>query len=119
MEFEYIPESFKEKEAKYKGHFILDLPKYTQRMKYISQCGFKLKEDGEVDGSMDNLDAIVRMLELAIPHIKTVSVTRLEDQSEFKCVDDLEFDADAGGLLQEVANAVISGVKISKNSKPR
>lgn len=100
------------KEGKLKGHVVIDMPNYIQRLQYVKECNFQVK-DGEVSYGVNNIDALVKMIEVAKKHVKEVHLKK--GKEEFKSFDDLLDDAEMDGVVNEVAGAILNGIKLGKN----
>ena len=94
----------------FEGSAKIELPKYTQRLKYIKECNFKVNADGEVDASTDQLDALMSMVEVAKKHISDVDIKCGEIHA--KSFDDLEDFVEFDSLIPELASTVLNGGRV-------
>ena len=110
----YIPQLCNEAgELIFQGKIILNALKYAERMNLIKDVNFKVKENS-VELNTDQIDSIVKIIEVAEKHVVSVDLIRLSDQVEFKCFDDLSYDKDGSLLINELGNVILSGVKLGK-----
>lgn len=105
--------------AQIHGHVEIDVPKYTQRLKYIQECKFKLDEKGMIKVDMSGLDSIVKMIEFAKKHITNVDLTNSETGMKYTKFDDLEDDNSCDTILNDIGGVILSGVKLGKSLKPQ
>jgi hypothetical protein len=113
--FKYEP-SLCKGDGVFKGYVMLEIPSYPQRLKYIKECHFQVKksENGiEVSDSMANIDALIKMVELAKIHVKEVHITK--DGYEYKDFEDMLSDADCDELNNDIAGVILNGIKLGKN----
>jgi hypothetical protein len=97
------------------GKVVFEVPKWTERMKYVKECKFTIDSEGNVEAGADQIDSLIKMVELATPHIKTVDLKTKEGSSVFKSFDDLQSDPICDAVLVEIASAVINGAAVGKN----
>lgn len=112
----FEPSICKEEDSKFKGYLSLDIPNYVQRLKYIKECGFKAGKDGDsvVMGSMnDNIDALVKMIDLAKIHVKEIKLEK--GDLVYKKFDELLDDSECDGIINEIAGVILNGVKLGKS----
>ena len=116
-EIKYEPECCKTADAKVKGYLVLVVPSYPQRMKYLGQIGYKVK-DGKIDFSEgdDQLNAMIQSLEIAKAHYKEIHLEKA-DGVKIESYEDLEVDPDCEAVMNEVAAQVLQGFRPSPNSK--
>ncbi len=114
-QFSYKPQLQKDDKPVFSGEVVIQLPRYAERMMLLKSINFKASGDGKVDFAGDQIDSLVRMIGIAEKHVLSVNVTRVEDGYEFKSIEDLEYDKDGSELINEIANVVISGVKMGKH----
>ena len=98
-----------EKDSPFEGIVILKVPKYTERLKYMRECGIG-KKDSEIDQ--------LKLIKIGIDHITKVELIRKEDKHVFKSVDDLEYDKDGADVLSSIANDIVSGIRLGENLSP-
>lgn len=100
--------------AKLSGKVEVEIPRYVQRLKYLKDAKFKINAEGGVDGSVDNLDLMIKAIELAEKHIKTVDLTVVETNekiTEFEVMADSPFCDDA---LTEIGFLILNGPELGK-----
>ena len=114
---EFTPEACQGKDAQFKGSVKLERPTVSQRYRYISQCGFKTNDKGDVELGMDAIGPMAEMIELSEPHYKDVKIERLSDGQKFGSYEDLALDPDCDAILIEVAGKILGGFGPAKNSK--
>lgn len=117
----FEPEVCRKNPEAFKGHVVLDMPSYPQRLMYVKSCQFAIKkgEDGthQVSDDMSNIDSLVKMIDIAKAHVKEVHLKRKDGDTvvEYKSYEDLLDDAYCDEISNEIAGAVINGVKLGKS----
>ena len=99
-------------ESPFEGSVEIEIPKYTQRLKYIRDCNFVTGTDGEISAGMDNVDSIISMIESARPHVKNVKVKNVETGDEASSFEELEDNPAFDALLPVLAPLVLNGGKV-------
>lgn len=91
----------------FEGKVVVTLPLFAQKLKYIKECNFKTNKKGEVEVGLEQLDSLIKMIEIAEKHIKSV---------EMKCGDivaksweDLNSNPEFEPIIPEIATLVING----------
>ena len=114
----FEPQACKEKDGLFEGHVMIDIPSYPQRLKYIKECQFEVKKDekGEVkvSESMSNIDALIKMVELAKIHVKEVNLLK-NGEPAYKNFAEMLDDADCDEMINEISGVILNGVKLPKN----
>ena len=98
----------------WEGSIEIDFPKYTQRLKYIQECQFKLNSDGEINISLDSVDSIIKMIEISRKHVKSVDVLHKKTGSKFAKFEDLEDFQDCQELSNVVAGKILGGLQLGE-----
>lgn len=107
MEFDY-----KIKAEGYEGSVRIAAPSYPQRLKYLKELNLKT-QDGQVVSSLaDNVDALLKMLDLAEKHVVHVAIVHKESAKAYKTWPELLEDAD--DVCNEVAQLAVMGPKLGK-----
>ena len=96
------------------GEVKIELPKYTQRLKYIKECNFRINADGEIDEGIDQVDSLIKMIEVAGQHIKSVKVKH-ESGIEVKSYEEMEDFTEFDSLVSELASFVLNGGQVGKS----
>lgn len=97
-----------EVDSPFTGSVTYKIPKYTERLKFMKDCKIGVKDE-----SPDT----EKMVNLAIQHITIVDLTHKETETKITCVDDLEYIKEGADVLNSIANELIQGVSLGKNSK--
>lgn len=100
--------------ATWAGKIKIEFPKYTQRLKYIQECQFKLDESGEIKISVDSVDSIVKMIEIARGHVKEVDVTHIKTGYVFTQFEDLEDFQDCQEIINVIAGKILGGIQLGE-----
>jgi len=112
----YEPSACREEEPIFNGTVTIHVPSYPQRLEYIKACQFDVKQvaDGQVEANVtaSNISALIKMIELAKSHIKKIELTK--EGTKYASFDELLDDPDCDEICNELATAVINGVKIPK-----
>lgn len=114
--FKFVPKSLEGTE--FSGHVMIDLLKYTDRLRLTSKCQFKIDESGKIAVGVEALETIATMIDLSEPHIKEVDIKSKD--THFKSFEDLQCGAPSdlcGKILSECASVVMNGNELSGNSK--
>ena len=104
---------YKPEDKDYEGTIKWDVPSYAQRLNYSKQCNYEIV-DGQFVYSAQNIDGLLKALELAKDHVKEVNLKRKSDGREYKSYDDLLMDADE--VCQELQGLVLSRPSLGKSS---
>ena len=65
----YEPEN-----KEFEGSVVLeDISKFN-RLKYISDCNFRIGKNGEVEAGMSNIESMLKMFSIAEKHVKKVNL---------------------------------------------
>jgi hypothetical protein len=94
------------------GHIMVEVPKYIERLQYIKDMKLSVGDSGEVKGDVGNIDQAIKVVEIAKKHIKEVALTVVSTGQEVKSLEDLEYSFEGSQLMNEVANLVLSGIKL-------
>lgn len=117
-EFKYEPQPLKtdkgtEVPNPFKGHILIQVPKYKERMKLIKELNMNLDAKGEIALSSDNFETASKMYDIADKYVKSLSVKR--GKEEFNSIEELEYDQEGSNLILEAANVVLSGIRMGKS----
>ena len=116
---EFTPECLKAESAILEGSIMLSAPSYMQRCNYIADANFDHgQKDNGIDGLMKNMKAIAKMVELSKDHYKEVKLKYKADGVEIKSFEEMIENPDCDPVLQEVALAIMNGLKPSPKSMP-
>jgi hypothetical protein len=114
----FEPKACKETDGVFEGYVSIDIPSYPQRLKYIKDCQFQVSKDEKgqvsVTESMSNIDALIKMVELAKIHVKEVKITKCGEEV-YKSFADMLDDADCDEIINEISGVILNGVKLGKN----
>lgn len=130
MKFEFVPEMCKGEGAAYTGSIVLDVPKSTERQRYIRKAGIlavlekaqqkvKTGEEKTIEtvsfDLADEYDAMTAMSEFVEKHILEVNIKRNEDgyvitKEWFLC------SAACGAAMRELVMLFVKGFEPTKNS---
>ena len=110
----------------YKGCVMLKVPNYFERQKLKNILVGAVSSGGETD--MDTLkmsakkvnvanalEKVAMLVEQSVPFYESVELENIETGVVHKSFEELSCDADAEGILQEVAQELATGLKLSKN----
>ncbi len=114
-QFSYQPQLQKDEKLVFEGEVVINLPKYSERLALLKSLNFKTSNDGKVEASSDQIDSMIKMIEIASKHVASVKVRRIDDGYEFNSIDELEYDKEGSELINEIANVIMSGVKMGKH----
>jgi hypothetical protein len=99
----------------FKGSVKIKVPKYTDRLRLMKECNFKVRADGQIDPNTDMIDQAIKMVEVAKKHVLEVDLVRDEDKERFTDFESLEYDSDGSEVINEIANFVMSGGRLGKH----
>lgn len=101
----------------FKGEIKVEVLKFKQRLKYLKASGLAVNSEGEIDPNSDQLDASIKMIEMAEPHIKEVNV---EHESGVKAgsYEELEDNPEFDSLISDIASFVFNAGQVGKSSSP-
>lgn len=112
----------------FSGHVILRVPTFFERQKMRALLVSVVAQGGEVDveglrsasSQKVNISAVMesmsRLVESSVEFYQAIELKNLETGEEHKSFDDLSMDPAAEGMLQEIAQELAGGLKLSKNS---
>ena len=112
----YEPMACKEEGAIFSGSVTINVPSSPQRLAMIKGCQFDIKQNGnevQANASLNNIDALIKMLELAKPHIKKIDLVK-QGGAKYESFDDMLDDSDCDEICSEIASVVINGIKLPK-----
>ena len=112
-EVSYIPKLERDSNKVFEGEVTISLPKYKERLQMLKEVNFKYV-NGQVESGLDQIDSMVKVVEIAEKHIVSVNLTRIEDQAQFLSIDDLQYDKDGADLINEIGNVILSGMPVGK-----
>lgn len=92
------------------GEVKIRVPKYTERLRYVKECNFKLDGSGNAVLSTDQLDSVIKMIEFASKHV--VSVDLKHGEKEFKTWEELECDPVCDSFISSFSGEILSGVSL-------
>lgn len=132
----YLPRAvtgFKDEESgldvppTFSGHIILRVPNYFERQELKAMLLEAVTGSGETDiesiqslgkGKVNVLELMRRMsllVQKSSDFYSEVALKNLTTGVEYASFDELSYDADAEGILKEVAQALSNGLPIGKN----
>lgn len=111
----------------FSGHITLKVPNFYERqnLKAILMGAFVIDgqtdlEDMKVDTKNIKLPELMekmgKLVSLSEPFYQEVELEHLVTGVKFKSFEDLNYEKDAEGILQEVAQELSNGFNLSKNS---
>jgi len=95
-----------------KGHLIVKLPTYKERIELIKSIKYKLDGDGKIAYNEETLISSADLLDKASAFIDKVEVVN-DLGFKFTSVDDLSCDPDGIKLLTQISNLLMKGIKLS------
>ncbi len=101
-------------EPKLAGTVQVEIPKYVQRLKYLREAKFKVNSEGQVDNSVNNLDLMIKAVELAEKHIKTVDLTVKDTGEKITSAELMGESAYCDEALVEIGFMVLNGPPLGK-----
>lgn len=111
----YVPSPCASEDAKFEGHVMIAAPKYTERMKWLEEAGFKTGPKGEIEYTVEQLPAVMRMAEIAKTRVRHVEIKAKESGQKYTMWEDLEYDPDCDAIILDVALKMLNGFKPSPN----
>lgn len=99
----------------FKGQIKLAMPKYRDRLQMIKDCNFKTGSSGEMLLGLDNLDSIIKMIEITCKAAKEVTVTCEKTDVTAKSFDEMELNPDFDAILQDVAGFYMNAGKVGNS----
>lgn len=111
----------------FSGHIELRVPNYFERQQLKALMVNAVVQGGESDiesikGATSKkvdvlamIKSMVAMVEASMPFYVSVEMKKLSNGAEYKSFDDLSFDPEAEGILQEAAQELANGLQLSKN----
>lgn len=93
----------------YEGSATIELPTYRERLKYVKECNFKIGEDSNIDASHDQVDSLIKMIDIGYKHIKKVNVKHIESGNTVKSLEEMENYKEFDALIPEICTLVLNG----------
>jgi len=99
----------------YDGKVVLRVPMQKERLQYSLDVSLNIK-DGVVEESKP-LEQTLKMHEIALKHIVSMELKRLDNGYEIKDAETLQYDKDCGLILSDIASKVVRGVALGNGSR--
>lgn len=96
------------------GEIEVVLPKYTERLRLMKDCNFKVDEKGEIVTGFEQIESLIVAIEKSKPFIKSVNLLT-KDGQKVESFDELEVTAGCDAILTELAFFVINGPQLGNN----
>lgn len=113
--YKWEPKQEKSEEAIFEGHILLKKPLMHERYELIEKTGFVVTDKGEVEASVKQLPAMIKLVSLVKSHFVEVALKKKDGAVEYKSYDDLSFDPDCELLLITLASLIMGGFRPGKN----
>lgn len=115
-EVKYVPSVTKEKTCKLDGFLLIAVPSYPQRLRYLQESGLDPKiSEGSVDVAMKNLGAMAKIVDAVSEHVKETHLQYKDGSVKIQKWEDVLYNSDCDGIIQELALALLNGFTPSKN----
>ena len=116
MDLEYTPKACVGADAKVSGSVTVKVPSVIQKYDYMDKCGIDVNSEGEVDmKKMNTIRFIKTLIELSEDHYVKIDLTKKVGAGKVTTWDEMIHEPDCELVVNEVATALISGFKPSKN----
>jgi len=96
------------------GEIVVNLPKYTERLRLIKSCNFKTNDGGEIVTGFDQVDSLITAIEETQKFIESVSLVT-KDGQKIDSYEELEHTHGCDSILPEVAFFIINGPQLGNN----
>jgi hypothetical protein len=112
--------------AKFIGSITLRVPNFFERAELKACMMSALTKEGETDidsvqsgaakvSIVSIVEKMAKVVEKSVPFYKSVNLKSLSSGIEYNSFEDLGYDSEAEPILQEVAQQLASGLRLSKN----
>lgn len=99
----------------FEGQVKLAMPKYRDRLQMISQCNFKVNENGEIAGGMENLNSLIKMIDFVSKAAKEIHITHKESGVTVKTFDELEENSSFDVVISDLAGFYMNAGKVGNS----
>lgn len=103
-------------DSEFSGEVKIKIPSYKERLKIIKEMNFSFNSDGSLNtsNSSSQIDIASNFVDIVEKHVEEVKVKLNESDEEFNSIDDLGYCEEGTVLINELANLVISGIRLGK-----
>ena len=107
----FIPEACTGEKALFEGSMEVTAPSFEERYQYIDESELDLNQVSEEDNSQvrGQLRAVRKLVGFSKKHVKSVSIKRKSDGTEFKSFDALSSDPSCDAMLIELGTKMATG----------
>lgn len=99
----------------YEGKALLKMPKYRDRLQMIKACQFKFDKDGNVEGGLDNLDGLLKMIEFTSKAVEKLKVKHVASGSVAETFDQLELNPVFDQLVSDISGFYLNAGKMGNS----
>ena len=114
MKITYDLEQMEEFREKWIGKIVVNFPKYKQRLQYIKDCNFQTNEAGEITVGTDQIESIIKLVEIAGQHVEKVAIEHLETGLEVGSFEELEDYEDTQEIINVIGGKILAGVRLGE-----
>ena len=114
-EYKWVPQT-KTEDGKdiFKGYITLKIPPSKKRVEYISQIQFEVDRDGKVQTTTKQFDQFAKMEEIAKEYVSGFQLVHIESGIDITSWEDLDPLAEYMVLVGQIANTILSGIKLGE-----
>lgn len=106
--------SIKTKVKGFKGEYVVNLPKMSERYALIKELKFKMGASGEIEVGEDQIDTIIKITEVVEKHLKKINLVHTASGEAIKSFDDLDYITEGQDIINEISGYLFSGVSLGK-----
>lgn len=95
-----------EVDSPFSGIVIINVPKYTERLKLQKKCNLAAKE-----GSIDQ----AALAKIGLEHITKVELVHIKSEKAITDKEELEYSKEGADVILSIANDVLGGISLGEN----
>ena len=95
----------------FEGNVKIEIPSMRERLMLAKDLSYDTKEEVR---ALDNIDRMLKILDVCEKYIKEVNLKHTESLIEFKSWEDMQKDSLCDKLIEEISAFIISGGKLGE-----
>ena len=95
----------------FEGNVSIEIPSMRERLMLAKELAYDIKE--EVN-ALDNIERMLKILDVCEKYIKTVDLLHVESKKEFKSWNEMQSDSLCDKIIEKISAYIISGGKLGE-----
>lgn len=95
----------------FEGFIKIEIPSMRERLMLAKELSYDIKEEVR---ALDNIERMLKILDVCEKYIKTVNLLHVESKKEFKSWNEMQSDSLCDKLIEEISAYIISGGKLGE-----